>query len=33
MIAKKIGLNAGSLISIAIGGGVGIFYLIKNVIL
>ena len=33
MIAKKIGLNAGSLISIAIGSGVGIFYLIKDVIL
>ena len=33
MNAEKIGLKAGRFISIAIGGGVGIFYLIKDVIL
>ena len=33
MNAEKIGLKAGNFISIAIGGGVGIFYLIKDVIL
>ena len=33
MNAEKIGHKAGRFISIAIGGGVGIFFLIKDVIL
>ena len=33
MNAEKIGPKAGRFISIAIGGGVGIFFLIKDVIL
>ena len=33
MNAEKIGPKAGIFISIAIGGGVGIFFLIKDVIL